>query len=180
MIADIKRMALRRAHLPPKDVDFLHLLDDDAPTIVRTPFALSIWKKSKYAGFLHYYRAFRTHGSFFFPRAGVGQGDVPSPHIWNLVMDILLRALEHHRLHNPSSSGIPVRASDGIHPVTDLVYADDIISLSVSHFGLQSLANLVSLFANIFGLTISLLKLRAFYGHYSERTLMLKTLHYYL
>jgi hypothetical protein len=93
VIADIKRMALRRARFPQKDVDFLQLLDDDAPTIVRTPFALSIWKKSKYAGFLHYYRAFRTHGSFFFPRAGVGQGDVPSPHIWNLVMDILLRHL---------------------------------------------------------------------------------------
>ena len=58
-------ISLSVSHFPQKDVDFLQLLDDDAPTIVRTPFALSFWKKSKYAGFLHYYRAFRTHGSFF-------------------------------------------------------------------------------------------------------------------
>ena len=107
---------------------------------------------------------------FLLPQTGVGQGDVHSPHIWNLVIDILLRALEAHRSRNPHSAGIPVRSSDGLHTVSDLTYADDIISLSVSLLGLQHLANLVSLFANIFGLSISLKKLRAFYGHYSEIT----------
>jgi hypothetical protein len=38
----------------------------------------------------------------------------------------------------------------------------------VSLLGLQALANLVSFFANLFGLTIAFTKLRAFYGHYSS------------
>jgi len=168
VLKQITKLSLRRASIPPSEVNFLLALDHNAPTIVRTPYALTIWKRHGYSGFGPPTPNPKGPCHHFCAAAGLGQGDVGSPHFWNLVIDTLLRSLEAHRHANPASAGIPVRASDGLHRVADLAYADDIISLSVSLLGLQLLANLVSLFANLFGLTISLTKLRAFYAHYSD------------
>ena len=78
---------------------------------------------------------------------GVGQGDVGSPTNWNAVCDILRVALGNlpNRLHIPCQNGI-------LHPVNAIGYADDLLTASGSLGALQDQADLVSIFAMIFGL----------------------------
>ena len=89
---------------------------------------------------------------------GTPQGDVSSPHAWTAFFDIALRALADT---DPATHfRMPTSTSDSA-LVSDLGYADDLVSLSSSLDGLQHKADLMSAFALLFDLTISAPKLRA-------------------
>ena len=85
----------------------------------------------------------------------MGQGDVGSPTNWNAVYDILLVALANlpNQLHIIGPNG-------KLHPVPTIGYADDLLSAAGSLEALQQQADLVSIFAMIFGLEIAHSKLR--------------------
>ena len=79
-------------------------------------------------------------------------------HAWTAFFDIALRALamtdSSHHFSMPTS-----RTAHAL--VSDIGYADDLVSLSSSLAGLQHKADLMSAFALLFDLTISAPKLRA-------------------
>ena len=61
---------------------------------------------------------------YFFAMRGVGQGDTPSPFIWNAFFDILLTAL---KLGTKSKFWVRGR-DDKLHSLSDSAYADDMLS----------------------------------------------------
>ena len=90
---------------------------------------------------------------------GVGQGDTPSPFIWDAFFDILLVALKIGAQGN-----FWLRASgDRLVEMRDTAYADDLLSPTSELQLLQRKANIVSAFAMIFGLEISITKLRSLF-----------------
>ena len=146
----------RRLGVPAHTAYWIAHLDDHGPTAVRSPWALEAWRSAGYLGFGATTSA--TRPCTFIRDRGTPQGDVSSPHAWTAFFDIALRALEatdpatHFRM--PSST------SDSA-LVSDLGYADDLVSLSCTLDGLQHKADLMSAFALLFDLTISAPKLRA-------------------
>ena len=85
---------------------------------------------------------------FFVIRAGVRQGGILSPTLFAIYMDVLINELE--------SSGIGCKFYDNY--VGCLVYADDIILLSPSQYGMQTLLNICSNFAIKFDLKYNVKK----------------------
>ena len=103
----------------------------------------------------------------FNPELGTGQGGIHSPFTWLAVFDFLLTVLDcqqpcpyHFHLYRPDGSFYLARP---------ICYADDMQSFASTLLGLQRTADLVSVFAMVFNLTISTSKLRAFhYGGLSQ------------
>jgi hypothetical protein len=87
-----------RLGVPEDVVRWLQAMDEEALTIVRTPFALEIHNE---AGIDGLWRAIQE-GRFaaFMAERGTAQGDVTSPATWMCVFDILLSMLELARLPN--------------------------------------------------------------------------------
>ena len=85
-----------------------------------------------------------------------------SPTNWNAVYDILLVALANL----PNQLNI-LGPNSKLHPVTTIGYADDLLSAAGSIEALQDQADLVSIFAMIFGLDIAHTKLRLLTTHWS-------------
>ena len=146
----------RRLGVPAHTAHWIAHLDDNGPTAVRSPWALQAWREAGYQGLSRDISL--TSPSTFVRERGTPQGDVSSPHAWTAFFDIALRALS---LTDPSSHFQMATARDATTTVSDLGYADDLVSLSSSLAGLQLKADLMSAFALLFDLTISAPKLRA-------------------
>ena len=146
----------RRLGVPAASAHWIAHLDDHGPTAVRSPWALEAWHRAGYAG-LPPCLSETLPGTFVRER-GTPQGDVSSPHAWTAFFDIALRALDstdpgiHFRMPAHQQSQVVV---------SDVGYADDLVSLSSSLAGLQYKADIMSAFALLFDLTISAPKLRA-------------------
>ena len=146
----------RRLGVPAATAHWILHLDDQRPTAVRSPWALEAWHREGY-------RALGPDVSLTKPRTfirerGTPQGDVSSPHAWTAFFEIAQRALDmtdpSHHFSMPTS-----RTAHAL--VSDIGYANDLVSLSSSLAGLQHKADLMSAFALLFDLTISAPKLRA-------------------
>ena len=146
----------RRLGVPAHTAHWIAHLDDHGPTAVRSPWALEAWGRAGYLGFGE--GPSTTRPCTFTRERGTPQGDVSSPHAWTAFFDIALRALA--ATAPDSHFCMPVTPSDSA-MVSDLGYADDLVSLSCSLDGLQHKADLMSAFALLFDLTISAPKLRA-------------------
>ena len=146
----------RRLGVPAQTAHWIAHLDDHGPTAVRSPWALEAWGSAGYLGFGEIPSP--TRPCTFTRDRGTPQGDVSSPHAWTAFFDIALRALAATDL--ATHFRMPSSVSDSA-LVSDLGYADDLLSLSCSLDGLQHKADLMSAFALLFDLTISAPKLRA-------------------
>ena len=155
----LSQLALNRSYIPPTLVKWLLQLDTDGRIIVRTPYALDRLRHHQLPNFQPL--SSNTACSYFTAGGGVAQGDVHSPYVWRLFIDILLRALEYIR---PQLSPFP-----SIH-TSDFGYADDIISLCSKITDLQLKADIVSAFSIITGISISWPKLRATCHEWSNPT----------
>ena len=146
----------RRLGVPGPTAHWIAHLDDQGPTAVRSPWALEAWREAGYQGLGEMISGERP--STFVRERGTPQGDVSSPHAWTAFFDIALRALAmtDTSLHFQ----MPTAREDSA-TVSDLGYADDLVSLSSSMAGLQLEADIMSAFALLFDLTISAPKLRA-------------------
>ena len=146
----------QRLGVPAATAHWISHLDDHGPTVVRSPWALEVWRRAGYQGFGSTISS-SLPGTFVRER-GTPQGDVSSPHAWTAFFDIALRALAmtDPTLHFRMPTGRATTAT-----VSDLGYADDLVSLSSSLEGLQYKADVMSAFALLFDLTISDPKLRA-------------------
>ena len=146
----------RRLGVPPSTAYWIAHLDDQGPTVIRSPWALEVWNRSGYEGFDTAITS--TRPCTFTRMRGTPQGDVLSPLAWTAFFDIALTALAatdpslHYRM--PSS-----RSTSAL--VSDIGYADDLVSMSSSLAGLQHKADIMSAFALLFDLDISVPKLRA-------------------
>ena len=140
----------RRLGVPAPMAHWIAHLDDNGPTAVRSPWALQAWREAGYQGLSR--DTSLTSPRTFVRERGTPQGDVSSPHAWTAFFEIALRALT---MTDPSSHFQMATARDAATIVSDLGYADDLVSLS------SSLADLMSAFALLFDLTISAPKLRA-------------------
>ena len=100
---------------------------------------------------------------FFQRERGTPQGDVTSPHDWTSFFDIALRAIELNAA-DPTSPAYthasPSSARTAGHRVSDLAYADDLVSMAHTREGLQRKADIISAFTTVFDMEISVGKLR--------------------
>ena len=140
----------RRLGVPEATAHWIAHLDDHGPTAVRSPWALEAWRQTGYQGLGSEISTVRP-GTFVRER-GTPQGDVSSPHAWTAFFDIALRALA---MTDPALHFQMPTARDTTATVSDLGYADNLVSLSSSLAGLQHKADLMSAFALLFDLTIS-------------------------
>ena len=147
----IEAAAYRRLGDPPSTAHWIAHLDDQGPTAVCSPWALEAWRHAGYQGFEA--TVSMTRPGTFIRERGIPQGDVPSLHAWTAFFDI---AEKDSSLH----FRMPTSRSDSA-LVSDIGYADDLVSLSSSLAGLQHKADLMSSFALLFDLAISAPKLRA-------------------
>ena len=146
----------RRLGVPWTTAHWIAHLDDQGPTAVRSPWALEAWRTAGYQGLGP--TISRTCPGTFVRERGTPQGDVSSPHAWTAFFDIALRALA---MTDASLHFRMPTAREDTATVSDLGYADDLVSLSSSLDGLQLKADIMSAFALLFDLTISAPKLRA-------------------
>ena len=141
--------------------DYLVNLDSDAHTVIRSPQAVAVFERDGYEAFYDVSRGSHCKKlADFKPARGVGHGDVGSPTNWNAVYDILLVA----QANLPNQLNI-LGPNSKLHPITTNGYADDLLSAAGSIEALQDQANLVSIFAMIFGLEIAHSKLRTLASH---------------
>jgi hypothetical protein len=139
-----------RLGIPIPLAEYLVALDTNGTSIIRSPYTTH-----KLATLGVSPTICQTYG--FTARRGAGQGDVASPFIWNAVYDILLKALR-----TVQERPFFTRSLTGhLRPATDIAYVDDLISLRSSHDAIQSLADIVSGFCCLFGITLSTAKFRA-------------------
>ena len=146
----------RRLGVPAATAHWIAHLDDQGPTTVRSPWALETWRRSGYHGFGA--RPSTSCPNTFIRERGTPQGDVSSPHAWTAFFDIALCALA---TTDPSLHFRMLTSRSESALVSDIGYADDLVSLSSSLAGLQHKADLMSAFALLFDLAISAPKLRA-------------------
>ncbi|OXE37562.1 MAG: hypothetical protein CGW95_00900, partial [Phenylobacterium zucineum] len=146
-----------RLGVPQHVAVWLAHMDDSGATAIRSPWALTCWHKHKYSGFSSIVSD-RQPATFTRIR-GTPQGDVSSPHNWAAIFDIAARALERGR--NPEDAAIAPGVDNKLYFVGDPGYADDLVSLTATLTGLQRTADIMSAFAILLDLEISIAKLRA-------------------
>jgi len=148
-------LALIRIGIPDSWAEFLINLDQDSRIVTRSPWAENHVRKHGVQSLLN------KSGSvpdFFHAERGVGQGDVGSPTIWNIFMDILLSSLQQVEF-----SPIYMQSMDGsCYRMRDTAYADDLITCSSNEYGLQTKADIVSAFSIVMKVSIAIHKLRSF------------------
>jgi hypothetical protein len=156
---ELLKLAWIRLGVPLDIAVWLVDMDKVSHTVVRSPWARSVFANSSYSGFTANTNQLQDP-AFFHPMRGVAQGDVPSPLNWVAFFDILLRALEYR---DPQFKDVMIRDSEGVlHSVSDVAYVDDLMTMVASQEALQHTADIVSGFCAIFGLTMVPEKLRAF------------------
>jgi hypothetical protein len=151
---NVQRLAWMRVGVPASVLPWLVHMDLEGLGILRTPEAIRVWSKSGAAGF-------NKGGAS--PRSvniscGFGQGLPEAPLGWNLLFDIVLRALEYHEeepLLVASTGGSLVKV-----PVT--AYVDDIGVPKATVIGLQEAADTFATAAMVLGLTIHTGKMRCY------------------
>ena len=148
-----------RLGVPPQIAGWLAGMDVGGATAIRSPWALQSWWQ-------HQYEGFRTTPSMDGPNTfqrerGTPQGDITSPHNWTSFFDIALRALELDARDPTSPAHIPASAvRPAGHRVSELAYADDLVSMAHTRAGLQRKADIISAFTTLFDMEISVGKLR--------------------
>ena len=121
----------RRLGVPEATANWIAHLDDHGPTAVTSPWALEAWRSAGYQGLGPDISTVRP-GTFVRER-GTTQGDVSSPHAWTAFFDIALQALA---MTDPSLHFQMSNVRDASATVSDLGYADDLVSLSSSQAAL--------------------------------------------
>ena len=145
-----KDMALRRLGVPEEVIVFLTRLDDMTLTTVVTPVGLSGGVSTD-----AHERAI-PDGDWFWARRGWCQGAEEAPLGWTVFYDVLLTMLRHSR---STERGYRMHSENGDGVVLDTeAYADDTISYSSSHDGLQETMDIVSLFCSFMGLELAAVK----------------------
>jgi len=144
------RAAWGRLGVPPAVCEWLVDLDEGGSVCVNSPYS-------------HHFPPAPT----FTTDRGVGQGDVQSPIIWAGFFDILLRALEIGR--SPSDTH-----STSLR-IADPAFADDLATLARSLQHLQAKADIVSAFATLFNLQLSVKKLQLLSFSGQPKPLMIHT-----
>ena len=151
-----------RLGVPEDVVRWLQAMDEDALTIVRTPFALEIHNEAGIDGLWKAIHEGRL--AAFMAERGTAQGDVTSPATWMCVFDILLTMIELACLKND----FYIRHGSKISPVKPIAYADDLLAVMADVEGLQQMSRTVSGFCGICNLTILPAKLRTYYRNFGE------------
>ena len=153
------RIALYRMGVPVKVCEMLVGLDIEGKTVVRTPKARKLWDTlMQQSNNTSYEQAAEIFADIYFIAIrGVGQGDTPSPFIWDAFFDILLVAL---KLGTKGKFWLRAR-QDKLVSLKDQAYADDSLTPCSDIETLQRKADIVSTFAMIFGFDISIKKLRS-------------------
>ena len=148
-----------RLGVPPQIAGWLAGMDVGGATAIRSPWALQTWWQHQYEGFA---TTPSLDGPHTFQRErGTPQGDVTSPHNWTSFFDIALRALELDAGDPTSPAHILASATRPAgHRVSELAYADDLVSMAHTRAGLQRKADIISAFTTLFDMEISVGKLR--------------------
>lgn len=137
-------------------------LDFNGKTFIKTPYAVAAWMKATNSAPSHMAemqsRLIRVQS--FTPAQGVGQGDGPSPSIFNGFIDIILTAMDHMNIDDM------IMANGAV--INTKAFADDISSPKGSMAALQGEANLMASFAWITQLNFNEGKLRVFQCGRSE------------
>ena len=142
----------QRLGVPVELAQWLVALDLGGHAIIRSDFALDLLDQQGLEALL-------PHS--FTPERGTGQGDIHSPFTWLAVFDVLLTMLA---ADTDSSDHIYLPKSDGtLYRARDVCYADDLQSQARTLRGLQRMADLVSVYALVFNLSIAFKKLRVFH-----------------
>jgi len=148
-------LALIRIGIPDSWTEYLINLDADSRIVTRTPWAENYVRKH---GTSQMSNISKDIPFFFHASRGVGQGDVGSPTIWNVFMDILLCSLQE-----VDFLPIYMQSMNGsCYKMIDTAYADDLITCSASEEGLQAKADVVSAFSIVMKVSIAIHKLRSF------------------
>ena len=164
-----------RLGVPEDVVRWLQAMDEDALTIVRTPFALEIHNTAGLEGLWKAIREGTLAG--FMAERGTAQGDVTSPATWMCIFDILLTMLDLAKL----THRFYIRHGSELSPVKPIAYADDLVAIMADVSGLQQVSRVVSGFCVICNLTILPAKLRTYCHNFgateSEAERVLTTYH---
>ena len=160
--------SLRRLGVPDAYARELAMSDVDGTTVVRSPYAESLWYQLPY-------RCVHTDGTYpaggvastpdsaivksFCPERGTGQGDPPSPLKWNAMFDIVATGLRLLEADEPSPTYV-AGEDNSVYHQKDCLYADDTKAASHSAEVLQRKADLISAFCIVLGLQLSESKIR--------------------
>ena len=158
----------------PKDIaEWLVHMDTNGKTLIRSPLAQHTMLKSGYGGFQSHADVNRDiplgdqPPTYFDCERGTGQGDVPSPPNWLAFFDILITALA-----TETDDAFFVKGTDNLlRRAQNNAFADDMLSFAATLKGLQRKADIVSAFSIIFGMDISLPKLRLHHFNFSAHEL---------
>ena len=164
--AAIKEMTWYRGGLPEGAIELLEQLDRGNITVVRTPFAVAHAASQEWAK--HHVDANEDAGAptveAFEAERGDCQGAPPSAPHWVGFFDILNRGLEVAKLDE-----IYLRTSKWkLGKAKDVAFVDDLQSVAPTMEALQGKADIVSAFAIVMGMLLSLHKLRFLVAHYGE------------
>ena len=153
------RLALYRLGVPVKVCEMLIGLDAEGKTVVHTPKARKLWDTlmQKSTNTSYEEAAEKFADLYFVAVRGIGQGDTPSPFIWDAFFDILLVAL---KLGADGKFWLRARG-DTLVSLKNQAYADDSLTPCSDLTLLQRKADIVSAFAMIFGFEISVTQLRS-------------------
>jgi hypothetical protein len=123
------------------------MMEEGGGTIVRTPYAIQEMRRGTAKEELRFQQ-----------QRGIPQGDVASPMIWVAVFDIVLDALaraEQGTFYTKDRNGTTKL-------VTDVAYADDLVSLQGTAAGIQNKADMMSAVCLVLGFELATKKFRAF------------------
>jgi len=151
---------LVRMGVPSLIAGYLVRMDDGGDIAVKTPAHLAA--NSALGGWDNVVES----GHTFSAERGTGQGDPLSPPIFACCLDPLLCALGsvHH-------GGFHVQGVDSVaFPVPDIAYVDDAISITGSFAAIQAKADIMSAFAVMINIELSLKKLRTFAIHWGNES----------
>ena len=141
-------LSLRRLHIPDEIAAYLISLDLGDKVMVRTPWLLDKLRSKD---------PLLTEDDYFSTEKGVGQGDIPSPLLWVAAFDIPLTALG---MVNSRFKVLDIASAAT--DVTDIAYADDLISIVGTPEALQDKADIMSAWCLSSGVKMNTSKLRTF------------------
>lgn len=156
-------VTLNRFGFPQHIIQWILSLDFAGTTYIKTPRLMATLydafarSNSSFADILNHVSSLPS----FTPQQGAGQGDGPSPFIWNGFLDISLTAMT-------AANNDDFYLSSGLQ-VTATAYADDLCSVKASFRTLQDEAHLISAFAFTCLLQFSESKLRYFAVHLKRK-----------
>jgi hypothetical protein len=149
-----------RVGVPDKAAEYMVEIDEGAHTVVRSPAALARCGDSHDVGALN--------DMAFEAGCGTSQGDVQSPLSWVAVFDILLTALRKVGERRPEGRFYTQARDMSMDWVGESSFADDLFSYAGTREHLQDKADIVSAFAVICGMTLSVEKFRGVAIHWGN------------